>query len=388
MIRKIVGTKLTFALSSVLLLLFVAIAGAQQPGTRSYLDYLDSYYKTHDIEDLKQARSAVWSELDSTAALRFQSYYYNTEIEYLLTLEELRGNPHDSKKLAQLRTLMLQLYSRYLDAYYKIEPADVHNSNIPGNTAFLVKDIMMAAAFISNANSCIPLVKNILRRADRDSLYNRENSFIASVRDMIELEYPNLFGTANLVKAVWLNDKFIGMTEDDAEKERLRKLVNYHSSIAADTLSSDYGISIAYFLLAETYAYHENDMSWGYFQKCIDIFRENDIETTGFYGRNYNREIYIATAVAFIPSYSEYLYENERYSEIVNAAKYLADLDMLDRGKIENVTKEAIFWGEKSIRQLQGAGRYESADEIFKGLQGFYKILEQSEGQFGVTEQD
>ena len=93
---------------------------------------------------------------------------------------------------------------------------------------------------------------------------------------MIELEYPNLFGTANLVKAVWLNDKFIGMTENDAEKERLRKLVNYHSSIAADTLNSDYGISIAYFLLAETFAHHENDMSWDYFRKCIDIFKEND----------------------------------------------------------------------------------------------------------------
>jgi hypothetical protein len=202
---------------------------------------------------------------------------------------------------------------------------------------------------------------------------------------MIDLEYPNLFGVANLVKAVWLNDKFIGVEGDGAEKERLRKQVNYHASIAADTLASDYGRSIAYFLLAETFAHHEYDMSWDYFRKCIDIFTADDVEAVGFYARNYNREIYLATAVAFVPAYSEYLYQNGRYSEIVNAAKYLADLDLLDRGKIENVAKEAIFWGEKSIRQLQDTGRHESADEIFRGLQGFYKTLERSSDEYGAT---
>lgn len=372
-------------LSFLMLTFLVPAATAQVSETKSYLDYLDSYYKTHDIEDLKRARSVIRSELDTTAALRFQSYYYSTEIEYLLALEDLRENPHNPKKLSQLRTLMLQLYSRYLEAYYKVDPAEINKSNIPGNTAFLIKDIMMAASFVQNANSFIPLVKNVLRRADRDGLYNRENSFIASVKDMTDLEYPNLFGTANLVKAVWLNDDYIGMEGDGPEKERLRKEVNYCASVASDTLVSDYGKSIAYFLLAETYAHHEYDMSWEYFRKCIDIFIAGEVEPSGFYERNYNREIYLATAVAFVPAYSEYLFENGRYSEIVRSAKYLTELRLLDKGKTEVVSKEAIFWGEKSIRQLQDAGRHELADEIFGGLQAFYKALEKGSDKFGAT---
>jgi hypothetical protein len=386
MTRIILDARIVTLVAFLLLTTLVPQAAAQAPKVKSYMDYLDSYYETYNVEDLKLARNVIRTELDTTEALRFQSYYYSTEIEYLLSLEDLKGSPHNQKKLSQSKALMLQLYSRYLDAYYKVDPGKIRKSNIPGNTAFLVRDIMMASEFVPNANSFVPLIKNIIRRADRDSLYNRDNSFIASVNDMITLEYPNLFGTANLVKAVWLNDKFIGMEkEDEAKKEQLRKEVNYYASNAADTLRSRYGLSIAYFLLAETSAQHENDMAWDYFRKCIDVFTAGDVDTAGFYARNYNREIYLATAVAFVPTYSKYLYENGRYSEILSMANYLTDLGLLDRGKTETVTKETIFWGEKSIRQLQDAGQYEFADEIFKGLQGYYKSLDESKNEYGVT---
>jgi len=355
---------------------------AQSAAAKGYLEYLDSYYQTDELSDLMKARNSIKSDLDSSVALRFQGYYYDAEIQYLLTLEELEEDPGSAEKLQKLKGLMLQLYSRYLDAYYQVNRSEIHKSNIPGNTAFLFKDILMAAAFIPNANSCAPLVKNVLRRANRDSLYNRDNSFIASVNDMLELEYPNLFGTANLVKAVWLNDRFVGTKEEGAAKDSLREKVNFYASNAADTLESEYGKSIAYFLLAETYANHSNDMAWDYFKKCIGIFHENKITTSGFYARNYNQEIYLATAVAFFPTYSEYLFENARYAEIVAQASYLIDLKMLDRGKTENVTKEAIFWGEKSIRQLQDSGKYSTADELFRQVQGFYELLE-PESQFG-----
>jgi len=350
---------------------------------QSYLDYLDNYYKTYDVSYLMKAQSAIKSDLDSSAALRFQGYYYNTEIQYLLALEDFKKDPNSIEKLEKLKGLMLQLYSRYLDAYYRVDPAQIQNSNIPGNTAFLFKDILMAAALMPNANSAAPQIKNILRRATRDNLYNTENSFIASVNDMLALEYPNLFGVANLVKAVWLNDEFIGAEQEGVFKDSLRTAVNYHASIASDTLSSDYGKSIAFFLLAETYAGDYNDMAWDYFQKCIDLFQDKHIVTEGFYAKNYNREIYLATAVAFFPEYSEYLFENGRYTEIAASANYLIDLDMLDRGKTENVTKEAIFWGEKSIRRLQDDNKFSKADELFRQVQSFYDILE-PDAQYGT----
>ncbi len=359
-----------------------AQTGASQ---KSYLDYLDSYYQTYSIEDLNRARASIKSDLDSSLALRFQGYYYHTEIEYLLALEELKKDPHNVDKQQKLRGLLLQLYGRYLDAYSKIDPAEITTSNIPGNTAFLFKDIIMATTFLPNANSCAPLVKNLLRRANRDGLYNRENSFVASVNDMLEPEYPNIFGVSNLVKAVWLNDKFMGIKEETPEKRDFREKVNFYASVAADTLSTDYGRTIAYFLLAETYANWKNDMAWDYFRKCIDLCYQSDIEPKGFYARNYNREVYLATAVAFYPAYSEYLFQNGRYTELVDAARYLTSLGQLDRGKNENVTKEVIFWGEKSIRELQDAGSYESADRLFRELQGFYELLK-PQGEFGTTE--
>jgi len=352
---------------------------------KSYLDYLDSYYQTYSIEDLNRARASIKSDLDSSLALRFQGYYYHTEIEYLLSLEDLKKDPHNIDKQQKLRGLLLQLYGRYLDAYSKVDPAELAKSNIPGNTAFLFKDILMATTFLPNANSCAPLVKNLLRRANRDGLHNKENSFVASVNDMLEPEYPNIFGVSNLVKAVWLNDKFMSIKEETPEKRDLREKVNYYASVAADTLTTDYGKTIAYFLLGETYANWKNDMGWDYFRKCINLCYESKIEPEGFYARNYNSEVYLATAVAFYPAYSEYLFENGRYAEIVDAARYLTNLGMLDRGKNENVTKEVIFWGEKSIRELQDTGSYESADRLFRELQGFYELLK-PQGEYGTTE--
>jgi len=226
----------------------------------------------------------------------------------------------------------------------------------------------------------------VLRRANQEGLYDRDNSYVASVNDMLELEYPNLFGVANLVKSVWLNDKFIGMKKEGPAKDSLRQLVNYYAAIAADTLRSGYGKTIAFFLLAETDAGHDNDLAWSYFKKCLDLFQTESIEPKGFYARNYNREIYLATAVAFLPEYAEYLYNEGRYPEVLLGAKYLVDSDMLDRGKTENVSKEAVFWGEKSLRALQDAGRFASADELFQQLQDFNELLAPN-SQFGGNNQ-
>ena len=359
--------------------------GALTQKQKGYLDYLDSYYLSGNPNDLDLARSEVKDELDFSNDLRFQGYYYNAEIQYLLALEQLRQDPRNAELQEKQRMLLLQLYSRYLDAYYKIDPEQLRASNVPGNTAFLLKDILMAAAISPSANSCAPMVKNVLRRANRDSLYDSENSYVASVNDMLALEYPNLFWVANLVKGVWLNDQFIGMKQASPAKDSLRKTVNYYASIASDTLKSAYGKTIASFLLAETYANSDNDMAWSYFKKCIDILKSEKVDPSGFYARNYNAEIYVATAVAFLPTYAEFLFGAGRYPEVVTCSQYLLDSGLLDRGKSENVSKEAIFWGEKSIRSLQNDSRFASADELFQRMQSFYKIVE-SKSRFGGTE--
>lgn len=376
----------TLVLVALFVLLSTALAaGATPQKEKGYLDYLDAYYQSGNPNDLTLARNAIKIELDASDALRFQSYYYNAEIQFLLALEELKQSPQNAEMQEKLRGLLLQLYTRYLDAYYKLEPGQLQTSSLPGNTAFLLKDILMAATFCPNSNSFAPIVKNILRRANRENLYDRENSYIASVNDMLQPEYPNLFGVANLTKAVWVNDQFIGMKQENAVKDSLRRMVSYYAAIASDTLKSTYGKTIAFFLLAETNAGHENDMAWSYFRKCLDLMKTLQNPPEGFYARNYNREIYVATAVAYLPTYAEYLYNAGRYPEILTSAKYLVDLGSLDRGKIESVSKEAVFWGEKSIRALQDAARYTSADELFQQLKGFQALIEPA-SQLGTSE--
>lgn len=382
--------KMNFArktlIASAFSLALFAIGNSATPAEpKGYLDYLDSYYQTGNPADLEQARNAIKIELDASDALRFQGYYYNAEIHFLMTVEELKKDMHNVELQDKLRALMLQLYNRYLDAYYKFEPGQLKTSSVPGNTAFLVKDVLMAAIYCPNANSFAPLVKNVLRRATRDSLYDVQSSYVASVNEMLLQEYPNLFGVANFAKAVWVNDQFISMKQEGAVKDSLRRMVNYFASIAGDTLRSSYGLSISYFLLAETFANHENDMAWSYFRKCLEQLNAGPFPTQGFYARNYNREIYIATCVTFLPTYAEHLYKAGRYPEILNSAKQLIGLGVLDRGQMESVSREAVFWGEKSVRALQDEARYSSADELFQQLKSFYEMLD-TKTQLGNSE--
>ncbi len=375
----------TLIASALAMALFSIGYSATPVEPKGYLDYLDSYYQSGNPADLEQARNAIKIELDASDALRFQGYYYNAEIHFLMTVEDLKKDMHNVELQEKLRALMLQLYNRYLDAYYKFEPAQLKTSSVPGNTAFLVKDVLMAAIYCPNANSFAPLVKNVLRRATRDSLYDVQSSYVASVNEMLQEEYPNLFGVANFAKAVWVNDQFISMKQEGVVKDSLRRMVNYFASIAGDTLRSSYGLSISYFLLAETFANHENDMAWSYFRKCLEQLNVGPFPTQGFYARNYNREIYIATCVTFLPTYAEHLYKAGRYPEILSSAKQLIALGVLDRGQMESVSREAVFWGEKSVRALQDEARYSSADELFQQLKSFYEMLD-TKTQLGNSE--
>lgn len=375
----------TLVASTLVLALFAIGNSATPVATKGYLDYLDSYYQTGNPADLEQARNAIKVELDASDALRFQGYYYNAEIHFLMTVEDLKKDMHNVELQDKLRALMLQLYNRYLDAYYKFEPSQLKTSSVPGNTAFLIKDVLMAAIYCPNANSFSPLVKNVLRRATRDSLYDVQSSYVASVNEMLQQEHPNLFGVANFAKAVWVNDQFISMKQEGVAKDSLRRMVNYYAAIAGDTLRSSYGLSISYFLLAETFANHENDMAWSYFRKCLEQLNAGPLPSQGFYARNYNREIYIATCVTFLPTYAEHLYNAGRYPEILSSAKQLISLGVLDRGQMESVSREAVFWGEKSVRALQDEARYSSADELFQQLKSFYEMLD-TKTQLGNSE--
>jgi hypothetical protein len=349
---------------------------------KGYLDYLDAYYQDGNLADLTSAKNSIKSELDTSLALKIQSYYYNAEIEYLLSYEKLRNNPFDQEKVGNLKNLLIELYHRYLDSYYHLKGEGVEKTSLEGNTAYMFKDIFLAATVMPGANSVSPLIRNLLRRANQENLYNRENSFVASVNDIFDYEEPNLFGIANLVKSVWSYDRYMQAAEGTPLKDSIRATVTYHSAIALDTLKSNFGRSIAAFLLATTNSNRSNDAAWNYFQRCLEWSSDSeDFPTTGFYAKNYNREIYLATSVAFLPAFCEYLYNNGRYTEIIEATEYLADLGDLDQGMLENISKEAIFWGEKALRALQDEERFEDSDDMYRRLHAFYKFL-QPEKQF------
>lgn len=377
------GIKAGF-LTILFLLLLAPQSLMAQSYNQSYLDYLDSYYKYGNLSDLEAAKSSIKTELDNSLALKIQSYYYNAEIEYLLAYEKLRHDPFDQEKIADLKNLLAELYYRYLESYYQLKQDEVEKVSLEGNTAYLFKDIFLATTIMPSANSVSPLVQNLLRRANREKLFNADNSFVASVNDLFDYEQPNMFGMANLIKSVWTYDRYMQIADNTAEKDSLREVVTYHSSIALDTLKSNFGRSISSFLLASTNSNRSNDAAWKYYQQCLELSaNEKDFPSTGFYARNYNHKIYIATTVAFVPAYCEYLYDNGRYVEILKSTEYLANLDALDQGMMENISKEAIFWGEKSIRALQDEKRFEDSDDVYRRLHAFYKILKPTDTYSG-----
>ena len=182
---------------------------------------------------------------------------------------------------------------------------------------------------------------------------------------------------ANMIRAVWSYDKFMQTEENSPTRDSIRGTVTYHAAIALDTLRSDFGRSIASFLLATTNSNRSNDAAWNYFRKCLEWSRDDsEFPQAGFYAKNYNREIYLANAVAFLPAFCEYLYDNGRYTEIIETTEYLVDLGDLDQGMMENVSKEAIFWGEKALRALQEHERFEDSDDMYRRLHAFYKFLQ------------
>ncbi len=368
---------ITLLMIPLLGLIFMANTTRAEYQEMGYLDYLDSYYSSGSLSDLESAKNSIKTELDSSLALKIQGYYYNAEIEYLLAYEKMRNQPLSDERVENLKNLLVELYHRYLESYYHFLEQGVDNTSLEGNTAYLFKDIFLAAPLLPSANSVSPLVKNLLRRANQEKLYNPENSFVASVNDIFSYEEPNLFAMSNLVKSVWAYDSYMQSEEASPQKDSLRQLVNYHSAIALDTLKSGFGKSIACFLLATTNSNRENDAAWSYFQKCLELSQDDsDFPKAGFYARNYNRQIYLATTVAFLPAYCEYLYSNNRYAEIMDATEYMVDLDMLDHGMLENVSKEAIFWGEKALRSLQDEGRYTDSDDMYRRLHAFYKFVQ------------
>jgi hypothetical protein len=380
--RRRVGTK-KFAVAIGLMLLVMAglpqILTAQQAQefAKGYLDYLDAYYKDGNVSDLNSAKNSIKSELDASLALKIQSYYYNAEIEYLLAYEKLSNDPFNQEKVNNLKNLLIELYHRYLDSYYQFKGEGVEKTSLEGNTAYLFKDVFLAATVMPSANSVSPIVKNLLRRANKEDLYNKENSFVASVNDIFKYEEPNLFGMANMIRAVWSYDKYMQIEENSPTRDSIRETVTYHAAIALDTLRSDFGQSIASFLLATTNSNRSNDAAWNYFKKCLEWSSDDsEFPQTGFYAKNYNREIYLANAVAFLPAFCEYLYDNGRYTEIIETTEYLVDLGDLDQGMMENVSKEAIFWGEKALRALQEHERFADADDMYRRLHAFYKFLQ------------
>jgi hypothetical protein len=371
----------------IFLLAFMLLGQSLSAQNAGYLDYLDSYYQDGNQADLELAKNSIKSELDSSLALKIQSYYYNAEIEYLLAYEKLNKDPLSEEKGQNLKNLLVELYYRYLESYYHFKKGGIKSSSLEGNTAYLFKDIFLAATIMKNATSVAPLVSNLLRRANRENLFNTENSFVASVNDIFSYENPNLFGVANMLKAVWTYDRYMQADESSITKDSLQHVVNYHSAISLDTLQSNFGKSIACFLLATTNSDRDYDAAWNYFQKCLEYSDDaSEFPTTGFYAKNYNYEIYLATSVAYLPAYCEYLFDKNRYAEIVQATEYFVETDKLDQGMLENVSKEAIFWGEKAIRALQVESRYEDSDDIYRRLHAFYKFLQPDETFSGQPE--
>ena len=93
----------------VFLFAFMLIGQSLTAQNAGYLDYLDLYYQDGNQADLELAKNSIKSELDSSLALKIQSYYYNAEIEYLLAYEKLSKEPLSEEPTAGLELLSAEI---------------------------------------------------------------------------------------------------------------------------------------------------------------------------------------------------------------------------------------------------------------------------------------
>jgi len=351
-----------------------AIADNEEVQQQISIGRFFAYRGYQNQQELTTKLQTLRSELEGEWGMSEWRTFWHAEHEFLIFLDSLKYLPQDQIELDGLQAKLLQLYAHLLDSFYELDQTEAGSSNLPSYLEYVVRDAVLASATLKGMNSTSPMLRCLLRRADEKSLYNPNESFLGSVKDMLDLEYPNAYGISNLVCAVWVDGELSKLEEGSAEEEIFRKACRDYAGAAADTLKQDYSLSIAYYLLAKRYSADEKDLAWTYFTKAIDLSSDSSAITGNFYRQYFYKDRFATDAVTFLTDYFEYLFDEGRYTEILNKARLLLGCKTGDRKIQERIVREAILWGEKSIRAADDSRNFALSKELLEGLNHFREL--------------
>lgn len=370
--KKLIPMATMFA--AIILLFAPASLPAQQGGQVGQVHPGD-YFAARgagDVERLRQEYSDFRSKIEEG---KLGSYpFWHLEAEFRLALDSLLPLSMEEQDSEYLKMLSLQLYGRLIEAFYSSDETPVNSAAVQTQLEFFLMDIVLASALISNADSYAPMIRRLLARAEYLELFADETHFLNSVREMLEIEYPNWRGAANLIAAEWITQTPTMAGQDSLAKEPYREACIEYAERAADALTTNDARAIAYFLLAKQNERVGKDRSWKEYQRCIDISTDSLHAQAVYYGKDYHRETYVREAINFLYSYFEHLYNQGRYFEICSASDYLLGCRASDAPLIARIKDRTIYWTEKSILKLRDADRQEEAEELYNRLQKFYEL--------------
>jgi hypothetical protein len=385
---------LALALVSLVLLFMMSSDLPAQSGSgasiKSVIEKIGSFHKDGDVNSLIKAEEELRSILNESDKIRLTEYLIFDEIQFNLATssDDLKLESATRERIKIIGKLMVEMYDRYLTVYYRALERGTDRSALIGITDMVFRDLFHAATYMPQADLTTPLVRNLIRRAQDDMLYYEDSGFVVSVIDIIDYEcddsykFYNLYGMANIVKSCWDYNDYYQLSRNasaggnQATVESLRKGINHQCAAALGHLESNFAKSIASFLMATTFKEDSLDLKWHFYKECIEYYRnQENFPTGGFYAKNYNKAAYLENMIFFLPRYFEYLFDQQRYNEIVETAEYFVNLGLLDAGNIRDVSALTVLWGEKSIREMQVGDEFEEANGLQQRLQQFYRHI-------------
>ncbi|MFH1892638.1 MAG: hypothetical protein ABIK83_08165, partial [Candidatus Zixiibacteriota bacterium] len=187
------------------------------------------------------------------------------EADFLISLNKLMVLPSGDRNLEGLHAVMLQLYGRLVDEMYQHEADEVASSNVPYYTRQSVRDLILASALLENFNAPAPLLDCLMRRATDFSVFDTTSGFLATARDVLDPEFPNVHGASNLIAAIYTNADIGKLHDGSPERQLCLDACKKYAEAAVVHLNSDYCSSIAHFLGAKRLANDQEDLAWDYF---------------------------------------------------------------------------------------------------------------------------
>jgi hypothetical protein len=289
------------------------------------------------------------------------SHFAESEFKVLLADLARAGTNQQRQTVDNLKALSLAMHNSLLDEIYVPER---QTANAPRIVRQLFREyardlVLFSALMIHGGDSYAPALKQMYEHADRYAVMDTTTPFLNSLKEILNLEYPNFHGAANLIAAEWVNQSFLKSPTENDHRADLGQACMAYAEHALNNVDSDYAKSIASFLLA---AYHgldstslqSLDIAWSYYKQCLEYEIDYDslLEASPYFAYAYYGQNYFVVALNLLNTYFGKLAAARRYYEFINIGDYLLAHEEAVGKYRTDIAQRVYAWGQTARLEL------------------------------------